>query len=101
MPPDTPRPLPQGTSAEATPRTAEFSASGTVITTPGFLAAYEEGQDEPADLVAVPLVPASRSVCRIWSEGQGLNGSEITADGHETTPPPRYTEASIVAELEA
>lgn len=82
----------QASSAEDTPRVAEFSASGTVITVPGFLAAYEEGQDESNQQQQVRLPDLS--------VGQHLDASEVTANGHETTPPARYTEALIVAELE-
>ena len=78
-------------------RVAEFSASGTVITFRGFLAAYEEGKDESqaenADANAEARLPR-------LEVGQNLAGDELTALGHETTPPARYTEASIVAELE-
>jgi DNA topoisomerase I, bacterial len=75
---------------------AEFSASGTVITFRGFLHAYEEGRDEerngqtePSDAKLPPL-----------TTGQRLAVDEIEAKGHETTPPPRYTEASLVKTLE-
>ncbi|QNE35173.1 type I DNA topoisomerase [Leifsonia shinshuensis] len=74
---------------------AEFTASGTVITFRGFLNAYEEGRDEErnadasGDAKLPPLTP-----------GQTLGVQDIAADGHETTPPPRYTEASLVKALE-
>jgi DNA topoisomerase-1 len=75
---------------------AEFSASGTVITFRGFLHAYEESQDEdrnaPADAKEAKL-PA-------LTEGQKLRAVEIDAAGHETSPPPRYTEASLVKTLD-
>src|SRR5699024_7050646 len=76
-------------------RDAEFSASGTVITFRGFLAAYEEGRDadrydsDPSDS-RLPQV----------ATGDGLTAGDILAEGHETTPPPRYTEASLVKALE-
>jgi DNA topoisomerase I len=73
---------------------AEFATSGTVITFRGFLAAYEEGRDdeagdEEADRRLPPL-----------EEGQELANRSLEAVGHETTPPPRYTEASLVRALE-
>ena len=77
---------------------AEFAASGTVITFRGFLAAYEEGHDEereseqqaePAEAKLPPL-----------TEGQRLAVQDVEAKGHETSPPPRYTEASLVKALE-
>ncbi|MHC6177438.1 type I DNA topoisomerase [Glutamicibacter sp. X7] len=78
-------------------RVAEFSASGTVITFRGFLAAYEEGKDQ-----SETESNEQNSETRLpqLSVGQQLIGDELQALGHETTPPARYTEASIVAELE-
>ncbi|MFM6974503.1 MAG: type I DNA topoisomerase, partial [Agromyces sp.] len=74
--------------------TAEFSASGTVITFKGFLAAYEEGRDEErTDAQAEAKLPA-------LTEGQAIQVADIEPKGHETTPPPRYTEASLVKRLE-
>ena len=74
---------------------AEFSASGTVITFRGFLHAYEEGRDEErnADADAEAKLPPLKV-------GQPLETAEVEAKGHETTPPPRYTEASLVKALE-
>ncbi len=74
---------------------AGFTASGTVITFPGFLAAYEEGKDTDTEK------PEGKDK-RLpdLAAGQALTGRDVIASGHETSPPPRYTEASIVAELE-
>ncbi|HRO29335.1 MULTISPECIES: type I DNA topoisomerase [Micrococcaceae] len=74
---------------------AGFTASGTVITFPGFLAAYEEGRDTESEK------PEGKDK-RLpdLAAGQSLTGRDVIASGHETSPPPRYTEASIVAELE-
>ncbi len=84
------------TTATGAIKQAEFSASGTVITFRGFMSAYEEGHDEernetaePAEAKLPPLV-----------EGQQLRLLEIEAKGHETSAPPRYTEASLVKTLE-
>ncbi|GMA86593.1 hypothetical protein GCM10025868_18430 [Angustibacter aerolatus] len=76
-------------------RVAEFGASGTVITFRGFLAAYEEGRDEQRgeDRDAERRLPA-------MSVGDALGTRGIEADGHETSPPPRFTEASLVKALE-
>jgi DNA topoisomerase-1 len=74
---------------------AEFSASGTVITFRGFLSAYEEGHDEERNEgdQAESRLPA-------LTEGQSLDLLDLEAKGHETSPPPRYTEASLVKQLE-
>ena len=76
-------------------RNAEFSASGTVITFRGFLAAYEEGTDQPRseDSKGEKRLPQ-------LAEKDPLDASEIQAASHETTPPPRYTEASLVKVLD-
>jgi len=78
------------------PALAEFTASGTVITFRGFLHAYEEGQDEdrngPAEPAEAKLPPLT--------EGQLLRAVSVDAAGHETSPPPRYTEASLVKTLD-
>ncbi|MEV8214399.1 type I DNA topoisomerase [Leifsonia sp. NPDC077715] len=74
---------------------AEFTASGTVITFRGFLNAYEESKDEErnaSDSAEAKLPPLT--------EKQPLTVQDVAADGHETTPPPRYTEASLVKSLE-
>ena len=78
-------------------RSATFRAAGTVITFRGFLAAYEEGRDasrygddDKGDDKRLPQM----------EEGQTLPTRELVPDGHTTTPPPRYTEASLVRALE-
>ncbi len=75
-------------------RSAEYTASGTVITFKGFLAAYEEGTDEPTQ--------AKGSDTRLpkLAEGAALEVLDATANGHETSPPARYTEASLVKVME-
>ena len=92
--------------ADAAPAfsTADFTASGTVITFRGFLAAYEEGRDaeryesesggrEQGRDGRDARLPA-------MSAGEELAALGAEAAGHETTPPPRYTEASLVKALE-
>jgi DNA topoisomerase-1 len=76
----------------------EFSASGTVITFRGFLAAYEEGRDEEATARA----QASEEERRLPRLGRGvaLEVLRAEADGHETSPPARYTEATLVKAME-
>src|SRR3954469_2578092 len=73
---------------------AEFGASGTTITFRGFLAAYEEGRDEAAapddqERLLPPL-----------KEGDALDAQKLEPQGHTTTPPARYTEATLVRALE-
>ncbi len=73
---------------------AEFGASGTVITFRGFLAAYEEGRDEDTS--------AGDDERRLppLQTGDTLDVRALEPQGHETTPPPRYTEATLVKALE-
>jgi DNA topoisomerase I len=77
-------------------RQAEFSASGTVITFRGFLAAYEEGRDEQR---GDDERDAERRLPQL-AEGDAVSARELEALGHETSPPPRFTEASLVKSLE-
>jgi DNA topoisomerase-1 len=81
---------------------AVFSASGTVITFRGFLAAYEESRDVEAaegDTATASSGPKESRLPRM-AEGDALAGTDLTADGHSTSPPARYTEASLVKALE-
>ena len=74
---------------------AAFQTAGKVITFPGFLKAYVEGSDDPAaDLEEQErLLPPLRV-------GQELDARALEAKGHETQPPARWTEASLIRELE-
>ncbi|KOG35373.1 type I DNA topoisomerase [Streptomyces resistomycificus] len=76
-------------------RDVEFSASGKTITFHGFLKAYVEGADDPN----AELDDRERRLPQV-AEGDRLSAEEITVDGHATKPPARYTEASLVKELE-
>lgn len=80
-------------------RDAEFSASGTVITFRGFLAAYEEGQDALRGEESKNEKDADKRLPNM-NEGDALTGSDIEAASHQTSPPPRYTEASLVKVLD-
>ncbi len=77
-------------------RDAVFGASGTVITFRGFLAAYEEGRDEERNSGGDD---GERRLPEL-TVGDLLDARDLTADGHTTSPPPRYTEASLVKALE-
>ena len=73
-------------------RDAEFSASGTIITHQGFRRAYvEESEDDAAsdDGKQLPTLTV----------GDSVKSDGVTAEGHETQPPSRYTEASLVKRL--
>src|SRR6266849_5217504 len=72
---------------------AEFGASGTVITFRGFMAAYEEGRD------ADDSDDEERRLPNV-SEGDALELKKLEPQGHETNPPSRYTEATLVRTLE-
>ena len=89
---------PTATSATPPRAIAEFAASGTVITFRGFLAAYEEGHDEARD-TDEKAEPAEAKLPPL-TVGQTLRVVDVEAKGHETSPPPRYTEASLVKALE-
>ena len=77
-------------------RRARFVASGRTITFYGFLKAYVEAIDDADE--RSPTTP--RPGCRNCAEGQSLRPESVTASGHETRPPARYTEPSLVAKLE-
>jgi len=72
---------------------AEFGASGTVITFRGFLAAYEPGRDEPAEDDEERMLPQ-------LAVGQEVALASLEPDGHSTSPPARFTEATLVRALE-
>ncbi|MFP3988808.1 type I DNA topoisomerase [Streptomyces sp. E11-3] len=76
-------------------RDAEFSASGKTITFHGFLKAYVEGADDPN----AELDDRERRLPQV-AEGDALSAEAMSVDGHATKPPARYTEASLVKELE-
>ena len=73
-------------------RDAEFSASGTIISHQGFRRAYIEDTDGEADESESKQLPA-------LAVNDSVRSEAITADGHETQPPARYTEASLVKKL--
>jgi DNA topoisomerase I len=75
-------------------RRAEFATAGTVITFRGFLLAYVEGSDEPAS------ADAEEKVLPPLSEGDALTATALEPEGHSTSPPARFTEASLVKALE-
>ena len=74
---------------------AEFSASGRVISFPGFLRAYVEGEDDPEAELADREV-----VLPALAEGQAVDPVAFEPGSHTTQPPARYTEASLVKAME-
>lgn len=72
-----------------------FRANGTTIRHPGFIAVYMEDRDEgdTADEDNESILPP-------MVQGETIHLKDIRADQHFTTPPPRFTEASLVKTLE-
>jgi DNA topoisomerase-1 len=84
----------------STDEAVEFTASGRTITFPGFLRAYVESRDEGASGDDDQgSDDAERRLPRV-ERGQQLDTRELEAKGHSTTPPPRYTEPSLVSRLQ-
>ncbi len=83
--------------AESVGKSAEFTASGTVVLFRGFMAAYEESQDESRN---EDDNESQESKLPKLEVGQILKTIEVIAKDHQTSPPPRYTEASLVKALE-
>jgi DNA topoisomerase I len=81
--------------AAATGEDVVFAASGRTITFHGFLKAYVEGTDDAAASKddAETRLPA-------LAEDDAVTSASVTASGHETKPPSRYTEATLIKELE-
>lgn len=71
----------------------EFAASGTTITFPGYRQVYVESSDDSDEAEREALLPP-------LTEGQAVPVESLTPNGHATTPPARYTEASLVKKLE-
>ncbi|MCU1621424.1 MAG: topA [Frankiales bacterium] len=76
---------------------AEFAASGRTITFRGFLAAYVEEVDDQSEVTE--REDAEKRLPRV-TVGQSMTTDTIDASGHTTSPPARYTEASLVKQLE-
>jgi DNA topoisomerase-1 len=74
---------------------AEFTANGSRISFPGFLRAYVEGKDDPEEALEDREV-----ILPQMKQGETLECKGLDPQRHETKPPARYTEASIVQALE-
>jgi DNA topoisomerase-1 len=76
-------------------RTATFAASGRTITFPGFLRAYVEGSDDPD-----AALDDRETILPDMDAGEAMSVDAMDAVDHQTQPPPRYTEASLVKRME-
>lgn len=77
----------------------EFSASGTILTSPGFMALYEESRDK-ARYEEDEQKVEKESRLPVLAEGQKVDASGVEPLTHATTPPPRFTQGSMIKELE-
>ena len=74
-------------AGDASGEACEFAATGRTVTFPGWLRAYSDRQ---ANETRLPQL----------AKGDELDTQKVTADGHSTNPPARYTEASLVKKME-
>ncbi len=75
---------------------AEFRATGRKVEFPGYFRAYVEGSDDPE-----AALEDQDSVLPELHEGEKVDCNNVEALSHETKPPARYTEATLVRKLEA
>lgn len=75
---------------------AQFRATGRHVEFPGFFRAYVEGVDDPE-----AALDDQESALPLLAEGNQLKVNELDSVSHETKPPARYTEATLVRQLEA
>lgn len=78
------------TTADISGGTSVFRATGKVIDFPGFMAVYKDSDDQNKDEMLPPLI-----------EGGTLDCHGLDPKSHATKPPARYTEATLIKELEA
>ena len=81
--------------AEVDGKTLGFRANGTRIDFPGFIRAYVEGSDDPEAVLEDKEVPLPKV-----DKGESVPVEKVEGIRHETKPPARYTEASLVQKLE-
>ena len=80
-------------AGDATSGDISFRATGSVLVSPGFIAVYQEGQDDSAADEQDHILPAV-------VEGDRLSLKDLQSAQHFTEPPPRYSEATLVKALE-
>ncbi|MBY0470363.1 type I DNA topoisomerase [bacterium] len=73
----------------------QFRATGSVIKFPGFTAVYSEGQDDGGDEDSNKILKLER-----LKEGDKMPAKEFLPSQHFTQPPPRFTDASLIRDLE-
>jgi len=84
------------TGSAATGEEVTFASSGRTITFPGFLKAYVETVDDQAGGEA----DDAESRLPELTKGQALTAASLTPEGHSTNPPSRFTEPSLIKQLE-
>ena len=85
-----------------------FRATGSTVASPGYLAVYEDAPaqpggragDEAAPAVSADGKPPPPVRLPPLAKGRTVAVSDVRAEQHFTRPPPRYTEATLVRELE-
>ncbi len=75
-------------------KTVQLRATGSVVKFNGFLALYDEGQDDKND------DEETGAILPDVSENEAMDRREVVPEQHFTEPPPRYSEASLVKKLE-
>jgi len=75
------------------PAAGRFRATGSTLVVPGFIAVYQEGQDDSKDDDGDRVLPPMK-------EGDDIALQDILAEQHFTEPPPRYNDATLVKTLE-
>jgi DNA topoisomerase-1 len=75
-------------------KTVQLRATGSVVKFNGFLALYDEGQDDKND------DEETGAILPDVTENEAMDRREVVPEQHFTEPPPRYSEASLVKKLE-
>ncbi|WP_306143540.1 type I DNA topoisomerase [Roseibium sp. MMSF_3412] len=85
--------------ASGSGKNANLRATGSVVRFDGFLALYQEGRDDEEDENSRRLPAVDNGATLVATSVDGTS-DPIEATQHFTTPPPRYTEASLVKKME-